>query len=821
MQLKIATNSNDYLCMANINYNKTNKAALKAINKQEYTNCILNLTTILAITARMPKSRQSNNNYSIQPNNSSNKNNNNNIKNSNNNNVSNLIEQMINDVSKIATTTTTAYTTAINIIDNKGDIVFTHLNQTKAAAAAAAASSTHSKCNILNKSSNNSKQTQQTTMTDNNTDKTKTTTLKKLNAGNDAQTTAECKQEPTMALSILLACPRGSPASHNKQLQPKNNKACCWQTTTKELPTNESENCLLRHASKYPIKANAAAATTTAVPENKFITQVIADNSYYRTAEPATLKEQTAQCELLENQAIVEFHLEQKPETAKDLLQAALTLSQRKALLKQEFFKDFCKTEKDLQPAAGSKKNLTKRLLKKQHNLKLKIPKDCKEQQQQQQSSLVALRKLDLLAKAKPAAHTAAAAADSLDLKFPAVKEIAKKFDNMIVPQTKLGSTAEPSSQNKDLLSLKPPLDGMEQRHSPLSDEGCNFHHSPYSSDDGGDDMDDEDDNDSIRTASTAIERYATHASAGNKRKDKVARSASSDSALGLEVDDPMDAAAFGIPEQQQQKRRMTLTVTDLPLRPALLPLAEPTTLPDSPVLDVLPIQMQTAAAPAQIPTKVLLEERVVEIPEDPRSAGSSRRESMLSSLSDYPSGEMQGVRFVRTPSVVVSDYSDDIMCGITLEEIEYFRAQRMQRRRSSLDTANTEKDAADGAASDVSAASSCSNLYYCGSTISALDGAECLVNGRRMPLERKSSDCSTCSVSGDEEAMSGNGSGGANTYCIPEQPEDCQDITDMLAQQHITASGHKRTKKVGGICCDLANAASTAFLTVDKPHLN
>ncbi|XP_061396488.1 uncharacterized protein LOC133332125 [Musca vetustissima] len=343
----------------------------------------------------------------------------------------------------------------------------------------------------------------------------------------------------------------------------------------------------------------------------------------------------------------------------------------------------------------------------------------------------------------------------------------------MIVPQTKITS-------DMDMVSLKP--ETMDQRSSPLSDEGCNLGHSPYSSDD---------DNDSIRTTQTAIERLPTN----SKRKDKVARSASSDSALGLEVDESlMDTSEVAVPPPpgQQQKRRMTLTVTDLPLRPALLPLAEPTTLPDSPPVDML---SNFSLSQTQVPTKVLLEERVVEIPEDPRSGGSSRRESSQSCISDFPPGEMQGVRFVRTPSVVVSDYSDDIMCGITLEEIEYFRAQRM-RRRSSLDTAGTEKDALDNN-SDVSAASSCSNLYYCGSTISALDGAECLVNGMRLQLERKSSDCSSCSLgSGDEDLT------------IPEQPEDCQDLSDMLANQHLSG---KRPKKVG------ATTTAGGFLAVEN----
>ncbi|XP_037935643.1 mucin-5AC-like [Teleopsis dalmanni] len=394
-------------------------------------------------------------------------------------------------------------------------------------------------------------------------------------------------------------------------------------------------------------------------------------------------------------------------------------------------------------------------------------------------SSLVAQRKLDLECKFRQQisikASTAKTTVTSNRNLFPSVEQLLQKFGTrgsikMIVNPNQLTPT-----NDNNMLSLK--SDAYEQRHSPLSDEGCNLGQSPYSSDN--------EDNESIRTTSTTIER--------SKRKDKVARSASSDSALGLDVDDPMDAnvPAALPPAEQTQKRRMTLTVTDLPLRPALLPLAEPTTLPDSPTTE-LQHSLQNVLDKTTVPSKVLLEERVVEIPEDPRSLGcslsSSRRESAQSCISDYPTSEMGGVRFVRTPSVVVSDYSDDVMIGITLEEIEYFRAHRMRRRRSSLETAGNEKDA--DANSDVSASSSCSNLYYCGSTISALDGAECYVNGIRMPLERKISDCSTCSASGGEDDTS---------FTIPEQPEEDniqqkeKDLADMLAAQHL---GPKRQKK-------------------------
>lgn len=61
-------------------------------------------------------------------------------------------------------------------------------------------------------------------------------------------------------------------------------------------------------------------------------------------------------------------------------------------------------------------------------------------------------------------------------------------------------------------------------------------------------------------------------------------------------------------------------------------------------------------------------------------------------------------VRKVRTPSVVVSDYSDDVHAGITVEELEYFRSHIE-------------------AGSPSSGRSSCSNLdSRCGSQLSVLD---------------------------------------------------------------------------------------------------
>lgn len=269
---------------------------------------------------------------------------------------------------------------------------------------------------------------------------------------------------------------------------------------------------------------------------------------------------------------------------------------------------------------------------------------------------------------------------------------------------------------------------------SPISDEGL-ANASPYCSSGEEDEA-----------------RIAVH--------EKVERSSSSDSALGLE-DEILAGMAELSPRNQQ--RRMTLTVTDIPLRPALLPVAEPTSLPDSP----LPMQQPSSdfitvigPAPVVVPSKMILEARIVEIPtpnpspippSDTRVSyfdTHSRRESIVSDTTndDIPANR---VRIVRTPSVVVSDYSDDVLCGITMEELEFFR----QHRKLSLGaTENTDY------LSDMSAASSCSNLNYCGSSISLLDDTynHTTLSALGTPMltpERKLSTCSTCSTSQEENA--------------------------------------------------------------------
>lgn len=107
-----------------------------------------------------------------------------------------------------------------------------------------------------------------------------------------------------------------------------------------------------------------------------------------------------------------------------------------------------------------------------------------------------------------------------------------------------------------------------------------------------------------------------------------------------------------------------------------------------------------------------------------PRSAVDSRRQSCFSEGDEHTR-----YRYWRTPSVVVSDYSDDIM-GLTLEDIEYIR----NKREHSCSPCS-------------SMHSSCSNLNYCGSSISVIDGDYVMCRPYR-----KSSNCSTCSTLSDDE---------------------------------------------------------------------
>lgn len=228
----------------------------------------------------------------------------------------------------------------------------------------------------------------------------------------------------------------------------------------------------------------------------------------------------------------------------------------------------------------------------------------------------------------------------------------------------------------------------------------------------------------------------------------RVARSTSADSAVDLSLEEP---SAKGPEEVQKPRRRMTLTVTDLPLRSALLPLAEPLALAnccDRPYDD---LEGLGGCSSCLVPSKTLLEAQLIEFPIVPLDkeairSSASRRESSQSCLSDGTYNE-NNVRILRTPSVVVSDYSDDVVGGITLEEIEYFRRHRLGRRFSSDGKGVDYED------TDISAASSCSNLNYCGSHISILDGLEMNYGSGLKTPERKMSNSSTCStLSGGED---------------------------------------------------------------------
>lgn len=220
----------------------------------------------------------------------------------------------------------------------------------------------------------------------------------------------------------------------------------------------------------------------------------------------------------------------------------------------------------------------------------------------------------------------------------------------------------------------------------------------------------------------------------------RVARSTSADSAVDLE-EPPMSTKVQE--DIEKPKRRMTLTVTDLPLRPALLPLGEPLALANccNRSYEDLP-----GCSSCFVPSKTLLEAQLIELPIVPLEAtgngsSASRRESSQSCTSDGNIND--NVRILRTPSVVVSDYSDDVVGGITLEEIEYFRRHRLGRRFSSgVDYEDT----------DNSASSSCSNLNYCGSHISILDGLELNYNTGLKTPERRMSNSSCSTLSGGEE---------------------------------------------------------------------
>lgn len=336
---------------------------------------------------------------------------------------------------------------------------------------------------------------------------------------------------------------------------------------------------------------------------------------------------------------------------------------------------------------------------------------------------------------------------DVINRKFPSVQKLVEMYSSMIdLKQNKFDDfdltihASSSSSSSKSLtvvniknfheenikkedlirknknLEQKTNLYGrLNERRSPVSDEGYLASNSVYYSSD-------EENCNQINSI---------------KIREKVLRSSSSDSALGM--DDDLITQEFQ--NCGANRRRTTLTVSDIPLRPALLPLAEPTKLStcDSPTRAITP-PISLDLCP--IRSELILEGKVIELPDvvDVQNQThniltNSRRESFQStqSMDDCTSVPSNKIRFMRTPSVVVSDYSDEYVNGLTLEEVEYFKEKRLKRRNSFDDC------------SDISAASSCSNLNYCGSHISLLDGLQ-------IP-ERKISSCSTCSnLSADDD---------------------------------------------------------------------
>lgn len=310
--------------------------------------------------------------------------------------------------------------------------------------------------------------------------------------------------------------------------------------------------------------------------------------------------------------------------------------------------------------------------------------------------------------------------------------------------------TGKRAAATRNVLTID--FDRNDFNGSPISDEGCSTSQlSPYSS------SSDDEEKPKDTVSDSGIKCTP-------KMREKVARSSSSDSALGLddEMQQELLNAVFESPD-----RRQSLTVTDIPLRSALLPVAEPLHLPESPKS----FGHQTShfndfsENSLLVPSKTLLKSRIVEISSDIRNqmhitsiedddqstVNDAFRYSSSSRINYNTSSDIDAIdehnqphiRYVRTPSVVVSDYSDDIMCGITLEEIEFFRQQRI--RRGSIQDR-------DRFGSNLSAASSCSNLDYCGSTISAMDAMELSTSGLLTP-EHPNSECSSCSTASCEDS--------------------------------------------------------------------
>lgn len=207
---------------------------------------------------------------------------------------------------------------------------------------------------------------------------------------------------------------------------------------------------------------------------------------------------------------------------------------------------------------------------------------------------------------------------------------------------------------------------------------------------------------------------------AANKGHSEVRRCASSDSAVGLTQS---DEEVSHINSEIKDRNSFWITAKR----------KSDVTLPDQ---QYNPYSPRNSVDHTNVPSKTLIEAQYFPLPlnrkfsDCPSDIDSDKNNSRRQSCVTDDGDEQTQCRFWRTPSIVVSDYSDDVV-GLTLEDIEYFRNQRKDNSSSP----------------DSSLHSSCSNLNFCGSTISSLDTEYIL----RQPF-RKGSDSSTCSTySGDE----------------------------------------------------------------------
>lgn len=266
------------------------------------------------------------------------------------------------------------------------------------------------------------------------------------------------------------------------------------------------------------------------------------------------------------------------------------------------------------------------------------------------------------------------------NIQFQSVKLLTEKYQTML---------AQTSSELKKTNANKPEKTNIYKRSKSVDDSHLLPPPSGYCS--------------SSASAGSDDER--------NFYEKQVQRSGSSDSAVGLTPsDDELSQTIW--PEKNENK------IDYAPIRS--------------------PYSPRGSIDRINVPTKTLIEAQYLPFPLDRKNSdcGSeggdefknvdSRRQSVFTDDGD----DANRCRYWRTPSVVVSDYSDD-MIGLTLEDIEYFRNQRKENSSSP----------------ESSLHSSCSNLNYCGSSISNLESENLL----RKPY-RKVSDCSLYSFSGDED---------------------------------------------------------------------